>query len=138
MDHRRAGDWSRRDFVSGLTLAEAAGLLGVRPESVAAEPPPETTRLRLVESQAICFAPQYVAGEQLLQAEGFTDVQYVKKRQAQDALRSGEADLTSTDAAAFVSLVDRDVPIVALTGLHAGCYELFGTDRIRSIGDLRG
>jgi NitT/TauT family transport system substrate-binding protein len=65
--------------VNGLTLAGTAGLLGVRPTHVAAEAPPETTRLRLAWTGSACQAPQYVA-EELLRAEGFTDVQYVGAR----------------------------------------------------------
>ena len=46
MDRRHTEGWSRREFLE-LTLAGAAGLLGLKPESVAAEPPPETPRIRL-------------------------------------------------------------------------------------------
>ena len=66
----------------GLTLAGTAGLLGLPARRVAAEPPPETTRLRLVRNPGICVAAEYVA-EELLLGEGFTEVQYVK--QAADA-----------------------------------------------------
>jgi NitT/TauT family transport system substrate-binding protein len=38
------------------------------------EAPPETTTIRLVKIPGICVAPQYVA-EELLRAEGFTDIQ---------------------------------------------------------------
>ena len=43
---------------------------------LADEGPPETTTIRLPMSANICWAPQYVA-EELLRAEGFTDVRYV-------------------------------------------------------------
>src|SRR5437870_10420286 len=69
--------WSRREFVSGLTLAGTAGFAGIRPARVGAEPPPETTRLRLYHSPSVCVAPQYIVGE-LLKAEGFSDIKYVK------------------------------------------------------------
>ena len=46
MDDRSEG-WSRQEFVGGLTLAGTAGLLGLQPEYATAEPPPETTRLRV-------------------------------------------------------------------------------------------
>ena len=78
MNKRHAEGWSRREFL-GMTLAGTAGLLGLKPESLAAEPPPETTRIRLVRIPEICIAPQYIA-EELLKAEGFTDVQYVTRR----------------------------------------------------------
>src|SRR5881397_2457028 len=41
------------------------GLLGLRPRPVAAEPPPETTTLRLVHNPGICTAPYFVAAELL-------------------------------------------------------------------------
>ena len=65
----------RRRFLRGLSLAATTGLLGV-PRRGHAEPPPETTRLRMFLSPSLCVAPQFVA-EELLQAEGFTDVTYV-------------------------------------------------------------
>ena len=64
--------WSRREFVSGLTLAGTAGFAGIRPARVGAESPPETTRLRLYHSPSVCVAPQYIVGE-LLKAEGFSE-----------------------------------------------------------------
>jgi len=70
---------NRRAFLTGTTLATGAALLGGRPSrSGAAEPPLETTKLRVALSPAICFAPQYLAGDGLLQAEGFTSIEYVK------------------------------------------------------------
>ncbi|HSX83285.1 MAG TPA: twin-arginine translocation signal domain-containing protein, partial [Candidatus Saccharimonadia bacterium] len=73
MSSRQTARWSRRLFLGGLTLAGTVGLLGLHPGSVAAEPPPETVKLRLVQSPAICISPLYVA-EDLLQSEGFSDV----------------------------------------------------------------
>ena len=141
MSTQQARRFSRRTFL-GVTLAGTTGLLGLHARRVAAEPPPETTRLRIGQSAAICFAPQYVAAEQLFQAEGFVDVQYVKQRIAQEALVAGEVDLTAFDAGSLIVQIDKGFaegrPTVGLLGLHIGCYELFGTDRIRSIRDLAG
>jgi NitT/TauT family transport system substrate-binding protein len=68
--------WSRREFVNGLSLAGTAGLVGLGAGPAAAEPPLETTTIRLVRAgDTICVAPQYVA-EELLRGEGFTDVRY--------------------------------------------------------------
>ena len=96
MHRRQAEGWSRREFLGGLVLAGAAGFLGLRPESLAAEPPPETTTLRLVQTPGdLCMAPQFVA-EQFLRDEGFTEVQYIKKdgsRGFEVALASGEANI---------------------------------------------
>jgi hypothetical protein len=46
MSTQHAAGWTRRAFLSGLTLVETAGLLGLRPGPVAAEPPPEPQDLR--------------------------------------------------------------------------------------------
>jgi NitT/TauT family transport system substrate-binding protein len=45
--------WSRRDFVRGLTLAGTAGVIGLRPGLAYADPPPETTKLRLFQAPPI-------------------------------------------------------------------------------------
>src|SRR5690242_6038340 len=67
---------SRRRFLAGLSRAGAAGLVGM-PKPLHAEPPPETTTVRLAKIPGICVAPQYAA-EDLLRAEGFTDIRYVE------------------------------------------------------------
>ena len=131
---------SRRQFLGRFTLLGAAGLLGLRSKPTAAEPPPETTRLRLVQIPSICQAPQYVAQE-LLRGEGFTDVQYIKKagaRGVSEALASGEADINNQFAGPSIVSLEAGDPIVFLSGLHAGCFEVFGTDRVRTIRDLKG
>jgi NitT/TauT family transport system substrate-binding protein len=131
---------SRRGFVRGLTLAGTASLLGLHPEPAAAEPPPETTKLRTVHVGAACVAPQYVSG-QLLHAEGFTDLQYVKARTVPGffkAVATGEADFTQSTVLPTIMRLDAGDPIVILAGVHPGCYELFGTDQVHSIKDLKG
>jgi len=137
MTIQHARQLSRRKFLHRALLAGTAGLLGLTPKQAMAEAPPETSTIRIGQSAAICFAPQYVAGEQLLQAEGFVDVQYIKRPLAFDALVAGEADVSSTDVGSLLVSIDKGQPIVILGGLHMGCYELFGTDQIRSIRDLR-
>jgi NitT/TauT family transport system substrate-binding protein len=138
MRTHHARQFSRRQFLSGCMQTGMVGLLGLTPGPVAAEPPPETRTLRIGQSPAICFAPQYVAADQLFQAEGFGDVQYVKRPYAFDTIVSGEADLSSSDVVSMIRHIDQGHPIVILGGLHIGCYELFGTDQIRSIRDLAG
>src|SRR5262245_55921034 len=123
------GDWRRRDFLTRSALAGAAGLLGRMPEPVAAEPPPETTTLRLLEIPALCWAPQYVAQE-LLQAEGFSHLQYVKRELGPEIFQPlglGEADISMGIAGPVMIRIDAGDPIVIIAGVHAGCYELFGT-----------
>ena len=131
---------SRRRFLGSLTLAGTVGLLGWRPGPVAAEPPPETTTIKLVEISGICIAPMYVA-EALLRSEGFTDVQYIQKEGTAwlyKSLASGEADINIAFVAPFLIHVDAGDPIVLLGGVHVGCYELFATDQVRTIRDLKG
>jgi NitT/TauT family transport system substrate-binding protein len=135
-----AGPFSRRRFLRGITLAGTAGLLGWHPTRAAAEPPPETTRIRLVRIPSICQAPSYVA-EELLRSEGFTEVQFLGKEGTADiesALASGEADLNGHFAAPLLLRLEAGDPIVILAGLHVGCFELFGTDRVQTIRDLKG
>ena len=66
---------SRRRFLATLSSAGVAGLMGGR-NSFAQEAAPETTTVRLAKIAGVCIAPQYVADE-LLRAEGFTDIRYV-------------------------------------------------------------
>src|SRR5256712_6615590 len=61
----RRESWSRREFVSGLTLAGTAGVAGIPPSRVGAEPPPHTTRLRLYHSPSVSLAPPHIVGELL-------------------------------------------------------------------------
>jgi NitT/TauT family transport system substrate-binding protein len=112
----------------------------MRPEDAAAEPPPETTTLRLLEIPALCWAPQYVV-EELLRAEGFSRLQYVKEELGPrifQPLGSGEVDMSMGIAGPVMIRIDAGDPIVMLAGVHAGCYELFGTGQVRTISDLKG
>src|SRR5215475_8732597 len=138
MNTSTSDDWRRREFLTRSTLAGAAGLLGVSPEPVAAEPPPETTTIRLVTT-GICEAPQLIA-EELMKAEGFTEVQHKKaaRAAANRALAAGDIDLTFGFGGGWIRQVDAGDPIVILGGGHIGCFELFASDRIRTVRDLKG
>jgi len=134
---------TRRRFLNGATLTSAAlaGAAGILPPRRAwpAEPTLETTTVRLGKMPVICFAPQYVC-EALLRADGFTDVHYVDTTvptQAED-LGSGKLDFQSNLPIAHVIAIDRGLPITVVTGVHAGCYELFAHGGIRGIADLKG
>jgi NitT/TauT family transport system substrate-binding protein len=137
---------SRRQLLQrGLAVAGAGLLAGCdsgapfwsRPPA-AGEPPPETTTLRLAyHSASLCHAPLYLA-EELLQGEGFTDVQYVRIVGVERALASGQVDIATHFCGPLSIQVDRGDPIVLLAGLHPGCVELVGTAGIRSIADLKG
>jgi NitT/TauT family transport system substrate-binding protein len=40
--------------------------------------------------------------------------------------------------APYIIQLDADLPLVLLGGVHAGCFELFGTERIKAVRDLKG
>ena len=130
--------FSRREFLAGTSLLGAGALLGL-PRTATAEPPPEAAKIRIVQSESICLAPQYVA-EELLRLEGFSEVEYVKYPggQASSVLAAGRADFTMQTVPGLILQIDSGEPVVLIAGVHAGCYELFGTQRIRSILDLKG
>lgn len=129
---------SRRRFLQQTSALGAASLLGIVGE-VQADPPPETKTIRLIHAPAICFAPQYLA-EELLRLEGFTDVKYVKiaAEFPTDFLARGEADFAMDASPTLVYRLDGGTSIVALAGIHAGCYELFGNERVNAVRDLKG
>ena len=130
----------RRRLLGGL-LASGVATAGLcPPRAEAADPPPETTRLRLVRIPAVCMAPQVVA-EDLLRGEGFTDVAYVPAPDlatVERLLATGEIDLAINYGGRIVIRLEAGDPIVTLTGIHTGCVEIIGGPRVRSMADLRG
>jgi NitT/TauT family transport system substrate-binding protein len=76
-----------------------------------------------------------------LHLEGFTEVQYIHAgygAQASQALGSGALDITMAFVPPLLIQMDTGAPIVLLGGVHVGCFELFGTERVRAIRDLKG
>src|SRR5687768_10925941 len=130
----------RRHFLASASLAAAAGVLGAR-GALADEGPPETTTIRLRRDPAICVAPWYIA-EDLLRAEGFTDIRYVPAQVGPELMQMigrGDLDFALMDAPTLVFQLDTSVSITALAGVHTGCLELFAHDEfIRTISDLKG
>jgi NitT/TauT family transport system substrate-binding protein len=124
----------RRDFLATASLAGAASVLGPRP-SLADEGPPETTTLRVGYDSSICVAPNFLA-EDLLRAEGFTEIHYM--RHSLDAVARGDYGFDFDSVAGLLPFLDAGAPITVLAGLHSGCYELFAREPIRTIGDLKG
>jgi NitT/TauT family transport system substrate-binding protein len=131
---------TRRRLLKTLSAAGTAGFLGY-PRAEAAEPPPETTAVRLAKVPVICLAPQYVC-EALLRDEGFTDIRYVDISVPElidsSALGSGRVDFSTALTLAHVIGFDAGTPITVLSGVHVGCYELFAHGDIRTITDLKG
>jgi NitT/TauT family transport system substrate-binding protein len=133
---------SRRGFLTTLSAAGAASALGAR-ASLADEPPPEVSTIRIQREELdnpICLAPEFVA-EDLLRAEGFTDVQYVVTRNGPaftQAFAQGEIDFGFMFAPGAVRRLDDGLPITVVAGVHPGCFELFVHDPVRSVTDLKG
>jgi NitT/TauT family transport system substrate-binding protein len=137
---RNHARWSRREFLGSTAFVGTSALLGLWTGSAAAEPPPETTRLRIPRPERICRSPEWIA-EELLRAEGFTDVQYISPNEGargfEQALATGQADIGALFAAPLILRLEAGDPIVVLAGEHAGCFELLAADRIRTIRDLK-
>jgi NitT/TauT family transport system substrate-binding protein len=130
---------TRRSFLTTLSSAGVVGLVRAR-DSYAQEAPPETTTVRLGKIYGICIAPQYVA-EDLLRAEGFTDIRYVATDpgiSAALALARGEIDFTMNYAPPMVISIDAGEPITIVGGEHVGCFEVFTKEGIRRVADLKG
>jgi NitT/TauT family transport system substrate-binding protein len=132
---------NRRRFLATLSSAAAVGLLDAS-NALCEEASLETTRIRLFDWTGICIAPQFVA-EELLRSEGFTDIQYVSSgtgtgEEASVTLASGAVDINSQFSAPCIIRQDAGDPVVFLAGLHVGCFELFGTEHIRAVRDLKG
>jgi NitT/TauT family transport system substrate-binding protein len=129
---------NRRRFLATLSSAGAASLIRA-PNSDAQEGRLETTTVRLTKIPGICIAPQYVA-EELLKSEGFTDVQYVDVANTDiyPAFASNTVDISMAFVAPFIVQIDKRLPIVLLSGIHVGCFELFGQERVKAIRDLKG
>jgi len=142
MNTDRHSPWTRRDVLRGFSAATSAGLLGLGTGNAAAEPPPETSTIRMIfdpRYPILCYTPQYVA-EQFLRIEGFTDVQYVPfgpEVSEAKVLERAEADISAALCPDVVIAIDSGAPIVTLAGLHSGCFELFATEKVRSIRELK-
>jgi len=147
---------SRRRFLTNLAFTGAVGLggasvasLGGGRKSFAAEPPPETTTIRLANDPVTCIAPLVL--QELLRAEGFTDIRYVDLTEAHvrssdaaksgamaDMIAHGEVDFGRDFAPAHALGMNAGAPITILAGLHLGCFEVFGKNEIRTLADLKG
>jgi NitT/TauT family transport system substrate-binding protein len=130
---------TRRRFINSVALAGAAGLLHV-PQVAAAEGALETTTVRLGKG-SLCSAPGYLA-EELLRAEGFTDVRYpdmpASTADTAHAVGRGYVDFSQGYASQFIPAIEAGEPVTLLAGIHVGCIELFANEDIRGVGDLKG
>ncbi len=133
----------RRDI---LHAAGAAAAVIAVPTLAAGEPPPETKRIRLLRHpfDVTCLSPMWAA-EELLRAEGFDDVSYVPLSPEQYAtvglygtVAAGRIDMAISDIFGILPALDAGTQVVALAGIHPGCFELFGAKTLRSIHNLKG
>jgi NitT/TauT family transport system substrate-binding protein len=142
---------SRRRFLTNAAFAGAAGLggFGAWGKALAAEPPPEVTTIRFEKDPVVCIAAQVF--QELLHAEGFSDIRYVDFTEAHlrraeatrsgpvsDMIAHGEVDFARDDVPNLVMTMNAGAPITVLSGLHLGCFAIFGKKEIRALGDLKG
>ena len=109
---------TRRRLLTTMALAGAAGIVGV-PRALAGEGSPETTIVRLAKVGGVCPAPQYGI-EELLRAEGFTEILYVEAAPgvgSAEAVAAGKIDFCMNYAAPLIVAVDTGAPITILAGL---------------------
>ncbi len=133
-----ASRYGRRVFLAQASALSAAALFGL-PRPALAEPAPEITKIRLVHSPAICTVPGELA-EELLRLEGFSEVAYVKHsvNSPSALLATGQADIAMDPAPSVVFALGEGKRILALGGVHAGCYELFASGSIQAVKELKG
>jgi NitT/TauT family transport system substrate-binding protein len=131
---------NRREFMKRAAMSGAAAYLGFDCDMAAADPPPETTTIRLRQHRPACWAPFYVA-EPLLREEGFTDVQYVNAPgpEVPKMLKDAAFDIYPDFIALALSQFEKHrPPFKFLAGLHVGCYALIGSNKVNSVRDLKG
>jgi NitT/TauT family transport system substrate-binding protein len=131
---------TRRKFLTGMSVASVASLVGA-PDALATEEVVETRAVRFTRFGGLCLSPQYVA-EDLLRAEGFEDVAYVdidkRRTSLTTAIAESDADFTLDFAPHVIQAIDAGGKVTVLSGVHIGCFELFGQNDIHGIADLKG
>lgn len=132
----------RREFLSRTFLTGTAMYLGFGCDlgHAAVEPPPEVTTLRIRQWKPACWAPIHVA-EPLLREEGFTDIQYPDGPGPKSIgmYERGEIDLSPAFAPLdMVNIEKSNSPMKFLAGLHVGCYALVGSEKVKSVRDIKG
>src|SRR5215470_16767978 len=129
--------YTRRRFLTTVSLAGTAGLLRPPPALAAAETL-ETTAIRMAKGR-ICSVAEALAAEELLRAEGFKEIGYIEvsKIEVPPAVAAGELDFVLSFAVNHIQAIDHGAPITILAGVHTGCYELFAREDLRSITELK-
>jgi NitT/TauT family transport system substrate-binding protein len=129
---------TRRRFLRTAAFVGVAGMLPLL-GAQAAEPPPETTTVKLPIDPAICTMPQMIT-RQLLQVEGFTDIHFVNEPPGNpgEQLARGDVDLMVGYASNFIVGLDKGEATTLLAGVHGGCFVLFGAEDVHGIAGLKG
>jgi len=127
---------TRRGFLGGIAAAGATSLIRA-PRAEAADGPLETTTVRL-QKPALC-SPLHIA-EEMLRAEGFTDIRYHDPSDfgSTALVMQGEVDFSGAYANQSVRAIDAGEPLMLLAGLMVGCFELFAREGIGSVAELKG
>jgi NitT/TauT family transport system substrate-binding protein len=79
--------------------------------------------------------------EELLRLEGFTEVEYVPVPADNTYITmvgKGRVDLAIFGPTSAVAALDAGLPLVMLSGVHVGCWELFANERTAAVHDLKG
>jgi NitT/TauT family transport system substrate-binding protein len=136
---------SRRRLLTNIAVAGAtcfaglsvASLYGGR-KSAAAQSPPEVSTIRIDAGPILCVAPEFVA-DSLLHAEGFTEIRYDDSDKAPvQKLADNVVDWILEFAPTVITESDSGVPVTMVSGVHAGCFELFAQEHIHSVAGLKG
>src|SRR5262245_44294432 len=119
---------TRRRFLTTLSVAGAASVVRI-PSPLAAEEQLETTSVRISNNGSICLAPLFIA-EELLRAEGFSDVHYVDMIGGgpRRTLASAGVDFRLNAPWDLAIRIDAGEPVTVLSGVHIGCFELFARE----------
>jgi NitT/TauT family transport system substrate-binding protein len=71
----------------------------------------------------VCVSPQHIA-EELLRAEGFTDIRFVETPAAAvpEAIGRAKLDFGLNYAPLLIPAIDAAESVTVLAGVHAGCF----------------
>ena len=72
--------------------------------------------------------------------EGFTEISYVDDPVGivSKRIAAGQADLSMNFVGPNIVQVEAGDPVVFLAGVHIGCFEVFGGERVKKISDIKG
>ena len=77
-----------------------------------------------------------------MRAEGFTDIRYVPTRKTDNntlpSVVRGDTDFGANFAPVLVAGLEQGAAISVLGPVHVGCFEVFGSEQVRSVTDLKG